>query len=203
MKTTYHALVRSLSDSFDADYQTSEQPFDFAPLDTSYGQDFDVMVYTDADTKSMDNGEIALLVRVAAKAIEKSTGMTFYKAIIPKPISEYPVSPLFDQFTPLEQPAKLQTTKLTYHFLLTPTPNGPLPYSSETYKKPFNFEPFDTLYGQDFDLMIYLGNEGQGNVDDGSIMFAGCMAAMNIEKGTGLFFLKWDAYDGDLRLLKD
>jgi hypothetical protein len=202
MKPTYHVLVRSLSEDFEAEYLTSDKPFGFTPLDTRYGQDFNLMVYMDAAAKPMDVFDILIVTGTAAQEICRATGMVFHKFEFPKPFSECVISPLFEQYTP-QQPAKLQTVKLTFHVLLTPTPNAPHPHRHDraTYKKPFGFAPCDTLYGQDFDVMVYV-DDSQCGLGFDEIIGAACMAASEIEKETGMFFLDWGNLDVDFRPIK-
>jgi hypothetical protein len=203
MKPTYHVLAISLDENFEAKYKTSDKPFGFAPLDTIYGHDFNVLVYVDAATQPMDAFDILMVTGAAAQEICRATGMIFRKFEFPKPFSECVISPLFEQYTPQQEAATLQPTKLTYHVLLTPTPNAPHPhrYDSATYKKPFGFAPCDTLYGQDFDVMVYV-DDHQCGLDFDEIISGACLAASEIEKETGMFFLDWGNLDVDFRPIK-
>lgn len=76
--------------------------------------------------------------------------------------------------------------KQLYHVLVLPDDNGS--YYEEIDETPFDFAPFDTCYGLDFDMALYLDPRIADTFDEVNfVMSAGC-AAMLIARKTGLRF---------------
>lgn len=79
MKKLYHVLV--LPDN-KGSYKEAvyDAPFDFAPIDTVYGIDFDMAIYLDASAgDTMDDVDFIMTAGCAAMLIARKTGLRFNK----------------------------------------------------------------------------------------------------------------------------
>lgn len=79
-KKLYHVLV--LPDN-KGSYQEEiyQNPFDFAPIDTIYGVDFDMSIYLDASAGShLDEVDFIMTAGCAAMLIARKTGLRFSKS---------------------------------------------------------------------------------------------------------------------------
>jgi hypothetical protein len=78
-KKLYHVLV--LPDNKGSyKEEVYEAPFDFAPIDTVYGIDFDMAIYLDASAgETMDDVDFIMTAGCAAMLIARKTGLRFNK----------------------------------------------------------------------------------------------------------------------------